>query len=103
MHAVDLGIRQTLMEVIFADLLRIVGGIFTKSVLACGKIINMLRAAASVISTPCVIGKLTIRMFIEKTSARPKMKIKAAEGRYMFEIVYVLLNLFAPKNTISKS
>ena len=71
------------------------GGTFAKSLTACGRIMQLLRLQARVLGVECPIGALTVTMFRSKGTEKPKLKLKAAETRYLIPILReVLLNCF---------
>ena len=55
---------------------------------------NMMNLAARNLHCRCPINKLTVGMFKSSAQNKPKMKTKAAEGRYLLPVVRELLNLF---------
>ena len=95
MHVCCLGILQYLngncMWELFIDL----GGTESRWKKACGALENMSRVAAKALGEKPPFNNLTIGMLIP-TDKRPKMKLKAAEGRYFVKVLeYILKNLVA--------
>ena len=69
------------------------GGIRARPHVACAKLLNLLKVAAQDLGTRVPVADLTLGMFHGVTKKRPKMKLKAAEGRYMLPIVHRLLQV----------
>ena len=99
MHVADLGIGPTLLGEVLADLFIFIGGKLKKGLKASGKILRMLKAAAESIGGRCPLSKLTVKMFLKNAPARSCLRVKAAECRYMLEIVNVLLDVFMQEQT----
>ena len=93
MHLADLGILQPCLGNVFSELWRGLGGTRSKPSLACDKLLNLLKVAAKDLGTVVPVADLTLGMFHVAEKKRPKLKTKAAEGRYMLPIVHRLLQV----------
>ena len=94
MHLADLGILQAALGNVFSELWAgLGGGIRARPAVACAKLLNLLKVAAQDLGTRVPVADLTLGMFHGVAKKRPKMKLKAAEGRYMLPIVHRLLQV----------
>ena len=77
---------------VLRDMYSQAGGTTKKHLAPCNKILNVLRVAARALDTECPIGCLTKNMIGLK---KPRLKVKAAECRYLVPIVaYALEHLW---------
>ena len=87
MHMVDLGTLQYLQGNLLWDAFKEVGGVFSRPKAACGKIENLLSMCASRFGLAKPFHSLTVAMIRPKLSKKPKLRLKAAEGRHMLPIL----------------
>ena len=59
-----------------------VGGKMTKPQEACAMLFNMINVVASDLSLEQPMASLVVTMFRPSMNKKPKMRLKAAEGRY---------------------
>jgi len=88
MHCADLGVVQYLLGNILWEVFVSLGGVHSNPHDGCGKLLCMLHVFSD---GPCPINFLTMGMIRVNLSAAPKLKLKAAEGRYMVPVVERLL------------
>ena len=97
MHASCLGILQYLLGNVFFELSCSLGGNLTgdsdKTIHAMKMLMLQIRIAAKTLGIPVPIQYLSFAM-IKAQGKGPKMKLKAAEGRYMLQILRVMLRDF---------
>ena len=91
MHCVDIGILQSVMGCIFFDLWRELGGTYTHPERACSQLLHLVRTQARNLGVDCPIADLTIFMIRVKNKKKPRLRLKAAEGRYMAPILRAIL------------
>ena len=92
MHTGCLGVLQYLLGNICWELVEDMGASFSNSKGQLSNLLFMLRSVAK--DTPvkrCPLADLTIQMIKSAADKSPKMKTKAAEGRYLLVIVCALL------------
>ena len=87
MHCVDLGTLQYLQGNILWELFLALGGRINRSKDACSKLEALLDVAARRLGLARPLHSLTVTMFRSKMASKPKLKIKAAEGRYLLPIL----------------
>jgi len=84
MHVCCLGILQYAIGCAMWELFVFMGGTMKRSISACSKLLCMIRAMSKDMEMDCPITDLTVCMFRAQPSKKPKMKLKAAEGRLFF-------------------
>ena len=94
MHCVCLGILQYLSGNCLYELFRELGGTFKKADAACTKLLNLIVATAHELKLEVPFRALTIRMIRASSSDKPKLKLKAAEGRRFLPILVGMLDKF---------
>ena len=87
MHCVDLGILQCVCGNATWEIILFLGGNFTRWQGACGLLLNMVRLAARQLNIETPFNNLTIGMIIPKATGKPRMKLKAAEGRHCIVVL----------------
>ena len=96
MHTVCLGILQYFTGNIMWFCFTEVGGKMTKPQEACAMLFNMINVVASDLGLEQPIASLVVTMFRPSMNKKPKMRLKAAEGRYFLPILTVMLQRFFP-------
>jgi len=91
MHICDLGILQYIQGCVLFDLWRELGGTWKNHQGATTKLLNMLKLQAAALGVEAPIHNLTIFMIRGSGKAKPKLKIKAAEGRHLLPILRQVL------------
>ena len=91
MHTVDLGTLQYLSGNCMWEAFREVGGSFKQWKGACGRLQNLCDMCAKRLGLEKPFHSLTIQMFRSKASSKPKMKLKAAEGRHFLPVLREVL------------
>ena len=97
MHCGELGILQYLLGNVLFELFVQLGGIVTRPLEAMGSLMSLIQVASKHLqqARPPVY-KLSIAQ-IKASGKEPKLKTKAAETRYMLEVVtHILKNLMPP-------
>ena len=99
MHTGELGILLYLYANIFFEIFCSIGGLISKPGAALGDIMLMVKVASKAVGQKRPpINRLTLQMFY--TSGKTlKMKIKAAESRYLLPCVKYILEYFMPMET----
>jgi hypothetical protein len=95
MHACCLGILQYLQGKGFYELFLELGGVPSnkmKAQAACARIMGVLRTMAKKLNTEVPFNNLVVTMFKPEQKA-PKLKLKAAEGRYTLPILCEALRI----------
>jgi hypothetical protein len=92
MHSCCLGILQYMLGNIMFELFQSLGGTFLKHQHACGLLENIMKLAAKELQVPPPFNSLTLGMFRGAPSKRPRMKLKAAEGRYFLPVLLLMLS-----------
>ena len=98
MHVCCLGILQYLNGNVMWEVFVGLGGTEARWVKACGVLENMVRVAAKAMKMDPPFANLTIGMMLP-TQKRPKLKLKAAEGRYFLRVLEYLLRELVPAAT----
>ena len=98
MHCVCLGIVQMILGNIYFELFQSLGGVMTQPQAQLGHLLCCIRLAAKNLGVQPPIHGLTFSM-IKRDGKSPKLRLKAAEGRYMVPITLRLLELFFPSAT----
>jgi hypothetical protein len=94
MHTSCLGILQYLDGNIMWELFRELGGTQRSWTHACGLLENMMKVAAKTLGLASPFHSLTIGM-VRPSKSKPKMKLKAAEGRHFLTVLrHMLANFF---------
>ena len=87
MHVVDLGILGYLLGDILWELFVALGGVHSRGKQACSKLENLLVMCAARLGMDRPIHSLTVLMIRGSATAKPRMRVKAAEARYLLPIV----------------
>ena len=98
MHTCCLGILQYLSGNVMFELFRSLNGTYKNWTHACGLLENMMKLGAKSIGIDVPFHNLTIGMIIPAAKGKPKMKLKAAEGRYFLRVLHVMLRDFFDKS-----
>ena len=94
MHIVDLGLLQSIQGCIFWELYVELGGNYTRRS-PCALLLNMIKQQSRAQGVEPPINDLTVHMLRPELSKKPKMRLKAAEGRYLLPVLLgILLNCF---------
>lgn len=91
MHISCLGILQYLLGNILVELFKDLHGVYTNSQYACGQLENMMRLVAKDMGVDPPFHTLTLPMFYNVSKGKPKLKLKAAEGRHFLPIAKKML------------
>ena len=100
MHAVCLGTLQYALGHSMKEAFRSLGGVVSNLVKAnetCMKLLNMLKMVCPE-GTEMPIGDLTVGMF-QNDKGKAKMRLKAAEGRYLLPLVVLMFQNLFPTDT----
>ena len=97
MHACDLGVLQHLLGNIVADLWQKIGA--TRRQPSCQRLLNLINMMSKSRGEDPPINNLTVLMFWPKSTAYPKIKLKAAEARYMVPVLLMVLQNCFPAET----
>ena len=95
MHTCCLGVLQYTIGNTMIELFYELGGKITSPVPACARLENMIKVCAQANSWPVPFHSLTIGM-IKVSGKKPKMRLKATEGRLTLPIVIQLLKHYFP-------
>ena len=95
MHTCCLGILQYCLGNVLWEVFVCVGGTFTKWKDACATIMNMIGAVATHLGVEKPFTTLVVTMLRPSTSKKPRMRLKAAEGRNLLPIVTRMLQTFS--------
>ena len=96
MHVCCLGILQYLSGNVMWELFVTVGGTLKINKGALSSLLNMAKAAATDLGVELPLNTLTMGMIRSGSNKKPKMRLKAAEGRYFLPILVRMLQLFFP-------
>ena len=91
MHVVDLGVLQSCVGAIVFDLFIELGGSYANPKPACGRLLKLFRSVARDMDCDLPFASLTVHMMRAAWDKKPKMKLKAAEGRYFAPILLQVL------------
>ena len=91
MHCVCLGILQYLLGNVMWELFTEVGGVFSRSQEACAVLLATARMTAKKLGLDAPFNVLTVTMIKPSTKKRPRMKLKATEGRNFLPILTTML------------
>jgi hypothetical protein len=95
MHCCCLGILQYLQGNVVYELFEFLGGGFNTWQKTCGILENMMRSASRDLRTQPPFHSLTLGMFRNEASQKPRLKLKASEGRHFLPVLrHMLLNHF---------
>ena len=95
MHTCCLGIVQYCNGSCLWEMFKELGGSRKQSVSACNRIEHMMTLAAKSLSVEPPFDSLTVGMIRkEKAGKKPKLALKAAEGRYFVPVLYHMLAIF---------
>lgn len=97
MHCVCLGITQQVLGNILYELFRSLGGTKDNWGDAVGHLYFCIRLASKAIGRQVPLSGLTFLM-IKQDGKSPKLRAKAAEGRYMVPVVKKMLEMFFPSS-----
>jgi len=84
------------------ELFKVYGGTLTKTLEPCARILWLLRTMAKQVGVDCPIAELCLTMFRAKGESgtkRPKLKLKAADSRYILHLLVLILEKAAPRAT----
>ena len=98
MHICCLGVLQYVNGHALYDMCCFLGGVKSntaKAAMVCGLMVNMLKIACKSMGIECPIHQLSIGMIVGK-AGNPKLKVKAAEGRYLLPVILEVLKRFLP-------
>ena len=99
MHVCCLGILQYLTGNVLFELFREVGGTMDRPIKAVGILQNMIKLSAKAIGMQkSPVNKLTRGMFCTD-KGKPKMRAKAAQGRYFLKVLHYLLGNLVARTT----
>ena len=102
MHVSCLGILQYLSGNVLFEVFQHLGGTRDNHVRVCGVIRNMARQSAKALNMAQPLSKLTIGMICSGFTDRkakgqkPKMRLKAAQGRYFLKVLHHMLQRLLP-------
>jgi len=99
MHTCCLGILQYLSGNVMWELFLELRGSQSNWIRACGLLENMMKVAAKSLGRQPPFHSLTVGMLRANTTSKPKMKLKAAEGRYFLPVLHTMLTKFFPCQT----
>ena len=91
MHVCDLGILQSVTGSVFWELFKLLGGSYSSPKGACAKLLNMVKVQARALEIEPPINALTVYMIRVTMKKKPRMRLKAAEGRFMLPILHAIL------------
>ena len=91
MHMVDLGTLQYLQGNLLWDAFQEVGGVFSRPKAACGKLESLMNMCASRLGLEKPFHSLAVTMIRPSLAKKPKLKLKAAEGRHLLPILREML------------
>lgn len=100
MHTVCLGVLQYLGGNVMYDCFRALGGTWENSRAAVSKLEAIVKTMARQLAVPPPFHCLTIGMFRSSGAQKPKLKLKAAEGRYCLPLVRHMLEHCFPTDTL---
>jgi len=95
MHAGCLGVLQHVHGNVVLDLFHKLGGTVKSPTSACAKIMNMFKLGASSLNMDPPFHDLRYTMF-GRPNKSPKLKLKAAEARYLLPVLEFVLREFFP-------
>jgi hypothetical protein len=96
MHVVCLGILQYLCGNCMWELFVRVGGTFNKHLQACSTLMGMIQLVARDLGVEHPFTALTYGMIRTSPSKKPRMRLKAAEGRAFLPVMTAMLKRFFP-------
>ena len=96
MHVVCLGIMQYASGSTMWELFQSLGGTFKKPVDACGKLMSMIEVKSKELNVDLPLYDLSVTMFRKGASKKPKLSLKAAEGRHFLRILHGILRDYFP-------
>ena len=103
MHVCCLGILQYLLGNVMWELFLTVGGVYSRPKEACATLLNMTKLFAKRLGLEPPFNALTIRMIKPQASKRPRMALKAAEGRYFLPVLTKMLaDAFPPDSALAQ-
>ena len=96
MHTSCLGILQYLNGNVMWELFVELGGTYRGWSQACALLENMVRLASMPLGQPHPFHSLSIGMIRPTATGKPKMKLKAAEGRKLLPVLHYMWSHFCP-------
>ena len=96
MHVSCLGILQAASGSAMWELFVALGGTWARPVEACARLLKMIKVMSKEADVECPIGDLTVTMFRSAMNKKPKMKLKAAEGRRFLVVLRKVLGTCFP-------
>lgn len=96
MHVSCLGIVQYLEGNVMWELFVVLDGRYKKPLDACSRLLNMINIVARECSLEPPFAELTIGMIKPQGNKRPRMRLKAAEGRTFLPLLTRMLEKFFP-------
>ena len=98
MHTGDLGVLLFVFGYLLYELFHEMGGIVTRSKSTLSDILGLIRFAAMDLNVNAPINNLTFGM-IKQPKGSPKLKVKAAESRYLLPIITRMFEKIVPRTT----
>ena len=96
MHTVCLGVLQYLMGNVFWFCFRKLDGTFARHKEACTVLLSMLNLVAAELGLEKPLADLVVTMFRPAMNKKPRMRLKAAEGRALLPIMTTMLGRYFP-------